>query len=299
MESKSKYQLLDSPKKEWAFSAMSMILMFFSLTVLAVFCYNPIASSLGFAFGIAIWLSGVVVIDAISKLEIRDVHLPHPVLCVLLWTGFQVNACIGYHYNPMNHGAISTLLSLSFLPAVIFGKTPKWKFIPASIALIGYAATIYRSVHVWLHLSVLYSSISFICLSVLLGLPRSKTTVRTFLWVALGNLFLNVAIVAFLMSLKVYPLEDEKVLLIYTSGAGIVFGAAVFIAILYGTYKISVIAYSLIGMAQVFIEALVFWMTLFGQLFIVVLPVFVGVQGSLIISLWEKPNKQERPAKEL
>lgn len=299
MESKAKYQLLDSPKKEWVFSIMSMILVFFSLTVLAVFSYNPIASSLGFAFGITLWISGVLVIDAIAKLEIRDLHLPNPALCALLWTGFQVCACIGYHYNPMNHGAVSTLLSLSFLPAVIFGKSPKWKFIPVSIALLGYAATIYRSVHVWLHLSILYSSLSFICLSVLLGLPRSKSPLKSLLYTALGNLFLNAAIIGLLTSLKVYPLEDEQVLLIYTSASGLIFAAGLYISIFYGTYKITVISFSLIGMAQVFTEALVFWMTLFGQLFLYSLPVFVGVQASLIISLWEKPKKQVRAAKDL
>jgi hypothetical protein len=279
--------------REWVFSATCTVLLYLSVTVLAVFSYNPLAVSFASAFGGVLAISSVLIVESLVNKQTATFELPNPWLAMVFWTIFQVTASIAYHYNPMNHGEISTLFSLALLPGVVFSKAHKGKYIPVLVALGGYGFTIYRAAHVWMGMSVLYATVAVVALVVLLRIPRDKRCTKDLAIIAVGNLVLNAGIVGTFCLLKIYPLDDEIVLIVYCSVAGAVAGLAVYLQVTHAQNKITSIGYALIGMMQVFSEGLVFWMTLFGHLFLPVLPVFLGVEACLIISLWEKKENKK------
>lgn len=293
MESKSRYNLLVPESRRVLLSITSSVLIFIGVMILALLTYNPVAASFSVSLGILLSVSGVIIYSHYTK-DSRLVNIPNPWAAGVLIPLIQITACIAYYYNPMNHGPITIVIGMGVFPSYIFtNKTHFLRYLPLVAVLVGLGFTVYYSNVLWLNHSMLYAVISSVFVAGLLMLNRVNGTVNLVGIVVLGNFAVNTLFVLGLMALGIYPLYDELGLVCFCVFAGALIGVGAILGAVSRAEDINCIGYSTIGMLQILVDGVVFGINPIGQLFLPSLPIFIGIEGLLIVSLWKKNKISE------
>lgn len=288
MESKAGYNLLVPASRGIYSSLASTLLLLTGSIILSSLSYNPVAMSASASFGTLLSISALLIYYHFTKSDIQ-ITIPHPLAFGLLLPLIQITASIACYYDPMNHGAVSIIISIGVVPSFLFNSRVHFiKYLPLVVVLVGFGVTIYYSNDLWLNYSLGFAAVSLVLVAVVLKIPKKDVSVNQLGVVAIGNFSVNLVFVLALMALGIYPLYNELFLVSFCSLAGVLIGAAVYFGVTSNTPEINCIGYSAIGLFQVFIDKIFFNINLFDQLFLPTLPIFIGIELLLVVSLWKK-----------
>lgn len=288
MESKAGYNLLVPESRGILYSITSTILLLAGSVILSSLSYNPVAISASASFGMLLSISGILIYYHYTSKD-YEITIPHPWIFSILFPLIQITASIACYYDPMNHGAVSIIISTGVIPCFLFNSRIHFiKYFPVVVALVGLGVTVYYSNFFWLNYSLGYAVASLVLVAVSLMIPKKIGSVNQLGIVAIGNFSVNLVFVLGLMILGIYPLYNELTLVLLCTFAGLLIGAAVFFGVSSNAPEINCIGYTAVGLMQVLFDKIFFKISLFDQMFLPTLPIFIGIEILLVVSLWKK-----------
>jgi len=288
MESKTGYNLLVPESSGILLSITSSALIFFGVVILALLTYNPVAASFAVSLGILLSVSGAIIYVHLKKNPWVGT-IPNPWAAAVLIPLIQITACIAYYYNPMNHGPVTIILSMGVFPSYIFtNKTHALRYLPLVAVLVGLGLTVYYSNVLWLDHSLFWAVVSSVLVACVMMLNRVQVSMNRVGVIGLGNFVVNTLFVLGLMVLGIRPLSDELSLISLCVLSGVLIGLGAILGAVSRAGDINCIGYSLIGILQMLVDLAIFSVNPIGQLFLPTLPIFIGVEALLIVSLWKK-----------